>query len=92
MPSCLRLAERHHGRGIRIADMHEGRAMSRMSQRLAFAGHGFLATDIVFRGNKVHQKYQNGEDWKRELAVQPGDLGVLPDRLCKRASCGINNG
>ena len=71
----ITLAERHQGRGIHIADMHEGRAVSGMSQRLAYAGNGLLAIDIVFRGDKVHQKYQDGEDWKREFAVQAGGFG-----------------
>jgi hypothetical protein len=70
----ITLAERHKGRGIRIADMHEGRAVSRLSQSMTYAGRGFVAVDLGFRGNKIYRTYEDGGKWERELAVQTGGL------------------
>ncbi|WP_328184499.1 hypothetical protein [Marinobacter sp. OP 3.4] len=68
------LAERHKGRGIHVADMHEGQAVSRFSQGLQYAGRGIIVADVGFRANKVYQSYRNEEEWERELVAQTGGL------------------
>lgn len=69
------LAERHKGRGIHVAGMHEGQAVSRLSQGLTYAGRGIVVADLGFRTNKVYESYRDGEEWERELAVQTGGFG-----------------
>lgn len=68
------LAERHKGRGIHVADMHEGQAVSRFSQGLQYAGRGIIVADVGFRTSKVYQSYRNEEEWERELVAQTGGL------------------
>lgn len=62
------------GAGIRIADVHEGRAVTRFSQSLNYAGKGIIAVDLGLRTNKVYQTYQDNGEWEREIAVQTGGL------------------
>ncbi len=68
----ITLAERHKGRGIHIADIHEGQAVSRFSRNVSYAGRGIIAVDLGFRGHRVYQTYQENGEWERELAVQTG--------------------
>ena len=68
------LAERHKGRGIHVADVHEGQAVSRLSQGLAYTGRGIIVADVGFRANKVYQSYRSEEEWERELVTQTGGL------------------
>lgn len=68
----MTLAERSRGRGIHVADMHEGQKVSRVAQALRYSGRGIVALDIGFRGQRVHSEYKNGGEWEREPAVQTG--------------------
>lgn len=68
------LAERHKGRGIHVADVHEGQAVSRLSQSLSYAGRGIIVADIGFRANSVYQSYRAEDEWERELVTQTGGL------------------
>ncbi|UZD67458.1 hypothetical protein [Marinobacter sp. AN1] len=70
----VRLAERHKGRGIHVADMNEGRAVSRFSQGLQYAGRGIIVADVGLRANAVYRSYRNEDEWERELVAQTGGL------------------
>lgn len=68
------LAERNRGRRIHVSDMEQGKAVSKLSGAMNYAGKGFVVLDGGMRGQKVYETYQHGEDWERELAVQTGGL------------------
>ncbi|WP_341938582.1 hypothetical protein [Marinimicrobium sp. C2-29] len=68
----ITLAERSRGRGIHVADMHEGQKVSRFAQALRYTGRGIVALDVGFRGQRVRSEYQSVGEWERELAVQTG--------------------
>jgi len=70
----ITLAERNRGRGIHVADMHEGQKVSRFAQALRYSGRGIVALDVGFRGQRVRSEHQSGGDWEREMAVQTGGL------------------
>jgi len=70
----ITLAERNRGRGIHVADMHEGQKVSRFAQALRYSGRGIVVLDVGFRGQRVRSEYKNGGEWERELAVQTGGL------------------
>ncbi|WP_111643178.1 hypothetical protein [Marinimicrobium alkaliphilum] len=71
----ITLSERNRGRGIHIADMHEGRKVSRFADSLRYVGRGVIAVDIGVRGQKVRSAYHNDEQWLRELMAQGGGFG-----------------
>ncbi|MYL26807.1 MULTISPECIES: hypothetical protein [Halomonadaceae] len=83
------LAEQPKGRRINVADLEQGKAVSRFSGALRFAGRGVAVLDGGMRIHQVHSKYQTGEDWQRELAVQTagmsgaGVTGFATGRLVK---------
>ncbi len=66
------LAERSRGRGIHVADMHEGQKVSRFAKALRYSSRGIVVLDVGFRGSRVRQEYRAGGEWERELAVQTG--------------------
>ncbi|PAU80715.1 hypothetical protein CK501_09905 [Halovibrio salipaludis] len=68
------LAERPRGRRIHIFDMDQGKAVSKLSGAMNYAGRGVAVVDGGLRINEVRQKYQDGEDWQREIAVQSGGM------------------
>ncbi|GAB1257644.1 hypothetical protein NBRC116494_21460 [Aurantivibrio plasticivorans] len=68
----ITLAERSRGRGIHVADMYEGQQVGKLAKGLRYAGRGAIVLDIGFRANAVQNSYANGENWKREMAVQTG--------------------
>lgn len=70
----ITLAERSRGRGIHVADMHEGQKVSQFAQALRYSGRGIVALDVGFRGQRVHSEYQSRGEWEREIAVQAGGL------------------
>ncbi|MGI1677784.1 MAG: hypothetical protein K6L75_03560 [Cellvibrionaceae bacterium] len=72
----ITLAERHRGRGIHVANMTEGQQVSKLATGLRFAGRGAIVLDAGFRINTVRNSYLEGGEWKRELAMQTGGLGV----------------
>lgn len=82
------LAERPRGRGIHVADIHEGQQVSKFAKGIRYAGKSAVVLDAGFRVNTAHNTYVNGGDWQRELAVQSGGMsasattGWLADRPC----------
>ncbi|MFO7788096.1 MAG: hypothetical protein R6W87_10070 [Halospina sp.] len=66
------LAERNKGRRIHVADMEQGKAVNKLANSINYAGKGAVALDGGLRLQAVHEKYQNGKGWERELAVQSG--------------------
>ena len=68
------LAERSRGRRIHVLDMEQGKAVGKLAGAMNYAGKGIAVIDGGVRINEVRQKYQNGEDWQRELAVQSGGM------------------
>lgn len=66
------LAEKSKGRRIHVSDMEQGKAVSKLSGAMNYAGKGVAVLDGGLRLKEVHDKYQSGKDWERELAVQSG--------------------
>ncbi|GAB3108176.1 hypothetical protein G8770_23705 [Aestuariicella hydrocarbonica] len=68
----ITLAERPRGRGIHVANAHEGQQISRLAKGIRYAGRGAVVLDAGFRVNTVHNTYADGGNWQREWAVQTG--------------------